>query len=84
MIVTDVGMGCSGRGSVRRVTNSLRARGGLPHAASIRGCARSIHLRSLVSASPPRDRFAAHIEPEIRAVAEHAGENERGRRGHIA
>jgi hypothetical protein len=25
-----------------------------------------------------------HIEPEIRAVAEHAGENESRRRGHVA
>ena len=85
MIVTDVGMGCSGRGSVRRVTNSLRARGGLPHAASIRGCARSIRLRSRGECiASQRIASPLHIEPETRAVAEHAGENERGRRGHIA
>jgi hypothetical protein len=32
----------------------------------------------------PQVASPLHIEPEIRAVAEHAGENERGRRGHIA
>ena len=32
----------------------------------------------------PQIASPLHVEPEIRAVAEHAGENEDGRRGHIA
>ena len=32
----------------------------------------------------PQIAAPLHIEPEIRAVAEHAGENERGRRGDVA
>ena len=74
------------RTDVRHRLHEVRERrrpGGLMPRLSEDADVQSVCVRA-ANVSFPTGRSPQHIEPEVRAVAEHAGENESGRRGYIA